>query len=173
MATNGRRWRESLTMAKLNLTLLIGNPLMKLLLRSPWHWNASGELMLITVTGRKTGKRYTTPVNYVQDANLLSVLTHAHRTWWRNLRGGAPVEVVLRGRREKGVGFAYEGAAAVERFYRHLQLEPKFAPLFDVAVDEAGQPLRASAESAAAGKVMVEVQLPAEDWEIEEDEAEE
>jgi len=158
-------------MAKLNLTLLVGNPLLKVLLRSRWHWNASGELMLITVTGRKTGKRYTTPVNYVQDGNLLSVLTHAHRTWWRNLRGGAPVEVVLRGRKEKGMGFAYEGAAAVERFYRHLQLEPKFAPLFDIEVDADGQPVRAAAEKAAAGKVMVEIELPAEDWEIEEDEA--
>ncbi len=170
MATNDGDYGESLIMAKLNLTLLIGNPLMKLMLRSRWHWNASEELMLITVTGRKSGKRYTTPVNYVQDGNLLSVLTHAHRTWWRNLRGGAPVEVVLRGRKEKGMGFAYEGEAAIERFYRHLQLMPKFAPLFDVAVDAEGQPLRASAESAAAGKVMVEIVLPAEDWEIEEEE---
>ena len=157
-------------MAKLNLTLLIGNPLMKLMLRSRWHWNASGELMLITVTGRKTGKRYTTPVNYVQERHVLSVLSHAHRTWWRNLRGGAPVKVLLRGRIEEGIGYAYEGADAVDRFYRHLQLMPKFAPLFDVEVDAEGQPLRASAEKAAVGKVMVEIRLPEEDWEEEEDE---
>ncbi|MCB0183370.1 MAG: nitroreductase family deazaflavin-dependent oxidoreductase, partial [Caldilineaceae bacterium] len=94
-------------MAKLNLTLLIGNPMLKWLLRSPWHAAASNEVLLITVTGRKTGKRYTTPVNYVRDGDVLSVLSHAHRTWWRNLRGGAPVTIVLQGKTIKTIATAY------------------------------------------------------------------
>ena len=75
----------------------VANPTMKLLLRSPLHRMASGSTMLITVTGRKTGARYTTPVNYVRDGSTLTVFSWRQRTWWRNLRGGAPVALRLRG----------------------------------------------------------------------------
>jgi len=148
-------------MAKRNVTLLFANPLMKLLLRSPWHGVASNEIMLITVTGRKSGKPYTTPVNYVRDGEVLSVLTHSHRTWWRNLRGGAPVTIVLRGKTIQTMGTAYEKADdVVDLFLQHLQGAPKYAAIFSVTVDSEGRPIRASAEAAAAGKVMVEIELP-------------
>jgi len=71
---------------------------MKALLRSPAHGLLSGAFMLITVTGRKTGRRYTTPVNYVRDGDLLTVLSRRKRSWWRNVRGGAPVTLRLRGK---------------------------------------------------------------------------
>jgi deazaflavin-dependent oxidoreductase (nitroreductase family) len=152
---------ETIEMAKRNFTLLFANPLMKLLLRSPWHGVASNEVMLVTVTGRKTGKRYTTPVNYVRDGDVLSVLTHAHRTWWRNLRGGAPVTIVLRGKTIQTMGTAYDRTEdVVELFVQHLHAAPKYAAIFDVEVDGEGQPVRASAEAAAVGKVMVEIELP-------------
>ncbi|MCB0144872.1 MAG: nitroreductase family deazaflavin-dependent oxidoreductase, partial [Caldilineaceae bacterium] len=88
-------------MAQRNLSLAIANPMMKFILQSPLHRIASSQIMLITVTGRKSGKQYTTPVNFVEiddfeDEGLLSVVSHQHRTWWRNLRGGAPVTIVLR-----------------------------------------------------------------------------
>jgi len=151
-------------MAKLNFTLLIGNPLIKLLLRSPWHGVASNEVMLITVTGRKTGKKYTTPVNYVRDGDVLSVLSHAHRTWWRNLRGSAPVQVRLRGKTIETIGTAYEKPEdVVDLFLQHLQAAPKYAAIFGIEVDSEGQPIRAAAEAAAAGKVMIEIELPEEE----------
>jgi hypothetical protein len=40
------------------------NPFMKGLLRSPLHRLLSGTLMLLTYTGRKTGKQYTIPIDY-------------------------------------------------------------------------------------------------------------
>ena len=162
-------------MANQNLTIRIGNPIMKLLLRSPLHKVASASIMLITVTGRKTGKRYTTPVNYIEDeeAGILTVLTHKHRTWWRNLRGSAPVSVVLRGERLEGVGYVYdEGNDLVDRFYDYLCAEPRLAPHLGVTLDADGIPDRASAESAAAGKVMVEVWLEGDYEEITEPEEE-
>lgn len=148
------------------LSLIIGNTLLKWMLRSPWHGAASNEIMLITVTGRKTGKQYTTPVNYVRDGDVLSVLTHAHRTWWRNLRGGAPVKIVLRGKTIETFAQAYEEKADVlELFGQHLHVAPKFANIFNIELDAEGQPLPASLEAAAVGKVMVEVELPEEEGE--------
>lgn len=60
---------------------------MKAILRSPLHGLVSNNLMLITFTGRTSGKTYTTPVNYVRDGETLIVLSHTDRTWWKNLRG--------------------------------------------------------------------------------------
>lgn len=68
-------------------------------LRSPLlRWTMGGSVMLISVTGRTTGNTYTTPVNYVERGKALYVTTLESRTWWRNLRGGAPVRVYLRGK---------------------------------------------------------------------------
>lgn len=74
------------------------NPMMKWLLGSPLHFFTSGMFMLITFTGRKSGKTYMTPVQYKQDGNSLYVITSAEYVWWKNLRGGADVKLRLRGK---------------------------------------------------------------------------
>ncbi len=74
------------------------NPAVRILLRAPLHGLADGALVLLTVTGRRTGRQYTFPVAYVDvDGRLLVVSQHA---WRANLRGGADVEIVRRGRTE-------------------------------------------------------------------------
>jgi deazaflavin-dependent oxidoreductase (nitroreductase family) len=71
--------------------------LMRWLLRSPLHRIISSMYMLISVTGRKTGKVYTTPVQYKQQGQELWVITSVDYQWWRNLHGGARVQLLLRG----------------------------------------------------------------------------
>ncbi len=78
------------------------NPIVTFVLRSPLHFTVSGLFLLITVTGRKSGRTYTTPVQYKQADRSLKFVTRRGRAWWRNLRGGAPVTVELRGRRLAG-----------------------------------------------------------------------
>ena len=73
-----------------------GNYFMSWLLRSPFHGMLSNGMMLITVTGRKTGKKYTTPVGYFRENGNLWVLTSHDRTWWKNLQGGADVVLLLK-----------------------------------------------------------------------------
>jgi len=75
-----------------------GNSFIKFILRSPLHGLLSKSTLLITVTGRKTGRPITTPVNYVRDNDALWVISKRDRKWWRNLRGGAQVSLHLRGR---------------------------------------------------------------------------
>ena len=79
-----------------------GNIFMKPLLRSPLHFLVSGQFLLISITGRKTGKTYITPVQYRRDGDILTVFTQRHRKWWKNLQGGAPVSLRLRGREVTG-----------------------------------------------------------------------
>jgi deazaflavin-dependent oxidoreductase (nitroreductase family) len=73
------------------------NPVMRTLLRSPLHRVLSKHLMLLTVTGRKTGRTYTLPVGRHQSPDGTFVLS-ASGNWRHNLRGGADVRVTLDGR---------------------------------------------------------------------------
>jgi deazaflavin-dependent oxidoreductase (nitroreductase family) len=80
------------------------NPIIAPILRSPLHWLLSTGLMLITVTGRKTGRRYTIPVGYHEapDAIIVMVGEAPTKKWWRNYLDAGPIEVELRGQRRLG-----------------------------------------------------------------------
>src|SRR5215469_17584388 len=73
----------------------MGNPLVRVLLGSPLHGILDDSFLVLHVTGRKTGRRYSIPVGYVDMDGKLTVVTLAR--WRVNLRGGADVEVTLRG----------------------------------------------------------------------------
>jgi deazaflavin-dependent oxidoreductase (nitroreductase family) len=94
------------------------NPLMGLLLRSPFHSRLSKNIMLLTFTGRKSGKQYTTPVGYLQQGDRLTVFTHS--SWWKNLRGGAPVKMYLRGRGRSGRAEVVTAPETVKQMVRAL-----------------------------------------------------
>jgi deazaflavin-dependent oxidoreductase (nitroreductase family) len=81
------------------------NGVVTAILRSPFHWLLSYGLMLITVTGRKSGRVYTIPVGYhrMDDAVVILVGEAPAKKWWRNYREPGPVELLLRGRRRRGV----------------------------------------------------------------------
>jgi hypothetical protein len=73
------------------------NPLVRALLRSPLHVAVDNALLILHITGRRTGRRYDIPVGYVElDGRLIVTTQH---TWRSNLRGGADVAVTHAGRR--------------------------------------------------------------------------
>ncbi len=81
------------------------NPLLSLVLRTPvLHWLLSPGLMLITVTGRKSGRQYTIPVGYQRTGQTLTVLVSEARSkqWWRNYREPGRVTLRIRGRVHEG-----------------------------------------------------------------------
>ena len=96
----------------------IGNPVVRLLLRSPLHGMLDSATLLLHVTGRKTGRRYDIPVNYVDLDGRLTIVTIA--AWRVNLRGGADVEVTLRGHRRPMHALLTEDPAAVAVSYQTL-----------------------------------------------------
>ena len=110
------------------------NPLVAWVLRSPLHPVLSPGLVLVQVTGRRTGRRYWIPVGYQRDGDTLTVLVSrpARKQWWRNYRQPAPVEVWLRGRKRAGraevvaVGSPAFGAAFERTFDRLPGLSRQF-----------------------------------------------
>lgn len=69
---------------------------MRTVLGLPFATPLSGNLMLVSYTGRKTGKAYRQPVSYVRDGGTL--LTPGGGRWKLNLADGRPVRIRLRGR---------------------------------------------------------------------------
>jgi hypothetical protein len=136
----------------------IGNVFIGGILRSPFHAMLSKNTLLLTFTGRASGKRYTTPVNYAPVGDELLIFSRRERTWWRNLRGGAPVVFRLQGRKATGWGVAFEDDAEVERgLMTYLQAAPNFAKFFEVGLDEDGLPNREDIARAAEPRVLVKV----------------
>lgn len=84
------------------------NPLMRWLLRSPFHGLVSRSVLLITFTGHKTGRTYSTPVSYGQKGSLIQLISHRDRAWWRNFEGGVAVTVCLRGQDRDGTASIVE-----------------------------------------------------------------
>ena len=136
------------------------NPIMIRLLRSPLHGMVSKEMMLVTVTGRKSGRSISTPTNYFRDGNTLWVLSWRERTWWRNLRGGAHLRVLLAGKSLEGNGQVIEEENAVARALQdYYRMVPKLAKYFNVSLDEAGNPILADCKQASQKMVVVRIDL--------------
>ncbi len=139
------------------------NNLIAWLLRSPLHRLLDKSVLLIEVRGRKSGKLYSTPVNYVEADHVLWVTSQLERTWWRNLRGGAAVSVVLRGKSYPGQGEAIEDLDAVAQgLGTYLHNAPQVARYFEVGLDPAGQPLAEDLLKAAGKLVLVKIKLDQE-----------
>ena len=135
------------------------NNTVKVVLRSPVHGMVSSTLMLITFTGRKTGKKYTTPVSYSQYGNQVRIFTHAG--WWKNLCGGKPVTLRLRGHDLEGIADAVadDKQAVAAGLAEHLCRVHSDARYYDVTFDAQGNPKANEIEEAARSVVMVRVQL--------------
>ena len=77
-----------------------GDPPIRWLLRSPFHGLVDKQLMLVTIKGRVSRRMFTIPVGYFQASDMIYVLVSDpySKRWWRNLDGGAQVELTLRGK---------------------------------------------------------------------------
>jgi deazaflavin-dependent oxidoreductase (nitroreductase family) len=138
------------------------NPLMTVLLKSPLHRMVSGTMMLITFTGRKSGKRYTTPVGYLRDGDVVICLTHAN--WWKNLRGGAPVTLRIQGRTVEGraEAIAQDKVRVAEGIHRFLSQVPSWAGFYKVTIEKDGTPNAEDVAQAAEPAILIEITLDAD-----------
>src|SRR4051812_6558191 len=80
------------------------NPIVRAVLASPLHPLLSRGLALITVTGNRTGRRYTFPVAYRREGDRVTVNVGwpERKRWWRNVKDGGRVEMRIRGQRYQG-----------------------------------------------------------------------
>lgn len=141
------------------------NPLIRLILRSPLGsvWGAAP--LLITYRGRKSGQEYTLPVQYTLDGNTLYIIVGMpeQKTWWRNLRGGAPVQVTLHGKTRPGYALLLQPDTDREAMVRGMELYlerfPSMAGRHHVQGEADGRFNAADLEGAATGVRVIRVEM--------------
>lgn len=96
--------------------LRLVNPVLCFLLRTPLAGPARTQLMVLSFTGRKSGKSYSIPLSaHVIDGQLYA-LTGA--TWKQNFRGGAEARVVYAGKTSAMRGELIGDRAVVSDLFR-------------------------------------------------------
>jgi hypothetical protein len=135
------------------------NRFMTFALRSPLQRLVPGT-MLIEFNGRKSRKLIAVPVNYLRQDGILYTVSLRHRTWWRNLIGGAPVTVRLQGRAIAAMAEALTDPQAVaDSLQTLIRLAPTRAKYYRVSIDARGDPDRAELARAAESRVIVRTRL--------------
>jgi len=117
------------------------NRIVGTLLRTPGISSAIGKrLVIVNVTGRKTGKQYSVPVAYTRHEGSLLIGTPF--AWARNMRTGEPVEVILQGkRRQAGVQVISDEDGVVAAYDVLCRDNHQFARFNNIRLDPAGAPL--------------------------------
>jgi hypothetical protein len=110
----------------------------------------SERVLLLRITGRRTGRRYAIGVGYADNGDgTLDVLVSdaSNRTWWRNFVGGGPVDVVLRGRERSAYAQAHRAPSPEFKIIADRSMTAIVGPggaqrFFAVAAPVAGEGLR-------------------------------
>jgi hypothetical protein len=134
------------------------NPVMRFLLRSPVHGLLSNSLMLITFTGRKSGKQFTTPVRYIQTGSSVRCFTAAENQWWRNMRSGARVSLLIKGQQTTYQAQAIfdKPADIKQQLVSYLALFPQDAAYHDIRLNKDKSLNEQDLEQAACNAIVVE-----------------
>ena len=143
----------------------IANPFVQLILRSPLHSWMSAALLLITYRGRKSGKEYTLPVQYVQDGNHIYIVPGyaEKKTWWRNLKGGMAVQLMLKGKSLTGEGLLLDQNADSETIVKavglYLKQFPSLAKTYNIRSEADGKLNADDIRKVSATVTMIQVKL--------------
>ena len=134
------------------------NPVMRVILRSPFHRIWSRSLMLITFTGRNSGRRFMTPVRYIRIGTTVRCFTTANTKWWRNLRGGADVVLRIEGidRPYHAVAIADDPDTIRSALRDYLELFPQDAAYHAVRLKKNKSPVAGDLDRASRHAVFVE-----------------
>ncbi len=94
------------------------NPMMKAVLRSRFRGKMGAMLLVLNFSGRKGGKKYSTPVGYQRQGDTIIIYTHS--PWWRNLQNNTPVTMLVNGENLHGSANAVSDSEQVMKSVREF-----------------------------------------------------
>jgi deazaflavin-dependent oxidoreductase (nitroreductase family) len=116
------------------MSFRIANPIVRWALSSPAHRPFSGALLVLSYTGRRSGRAHSLPLQYARLGDGLVVMagTASQKLWWRNFRTPSPVTVTLAGQTRPWVAQVLTGAARDEAQAAYRARFPRFETGADV-----------------------------------------
>lgn len=147
---------------------------MRALLRSPFHGIASRNLCLFIYTGRRSGRRFETPLSYVRDGSTIWLLSSRETRWWTSftpaagaaatgMDAGTPVEVLAAGRLLGGRArtIQHEREHLLASLRQFLTALPRDAVIYGIGRERDRRPREADLAKALDRIAMVEITLDA------------
>lgn len=115
-------------MISVNTLVTPFNPLVMALLRSRFHGLASKALLVVSWSGRKSGRRFSIPTGYQRDAGDVVVLLSkpGAKTWWKNFRSPWPADLLIEGREHTAMGELVP--AGSDEFFRLVEATIRATP---------------------------------------------
>lgn len=106
------------------------------LLRRNWLGAFGDEVMVITVTGRRSGRSYSTPIGYLNDGETIVALSQGSQ-WVRNALAAPEVVLEIKGRKLRAKAERVDDPAERDRIFGlyRAQRRSNFARYFGVPVD--------------------------------------
>lgn len=137
------------------------NRVMATVLRIPvLHRVMSGNILLLTFTGRKSGKTYTIPVGYWKRGSAVTLLTKRFRSWWRNFQQPAPVKVHIGGRVYAGEARALTDETAIASLIAPLmEGQTRQAQVWHIRLDPNGKPNLDDVQAISSKVVLIQIVL--------------
>lgn len=135
------------------------NQLMTFLLRSPVQGPLGNQLLLLTFTGRKSGKTFTTPLGYTRQGNTVVLFTD--HPWYKNLQENSSVTLRLQGKQVKGTAEVVhdDKEKIAQELAAFVRQRPNGARAYNVTLDAAKQPDPISVQQAAQLFTLIYVHL--------------
>jgi hypothetical protein len=138
------------------------NPLVHALLRSPIHGIASANLCVFHYTGRRSGRRFTTPLSFMREDSMVRLLSSHNTRWWNNfLDGPVDVEIDIERKtyRAKAQTLVEDSPEYREGIRTFLSAVPRDARVYGIKLDGNRRPCEQDIENAVGHVVVVEVRL--------------
>jgi len=140
----------------------IGNFFVKAIVNSPLHPLLGESFAVVTVEGRRTGRRYSVPIGVWREGDTVTAVSHrVDRNWWRNLRGGRVAQLRVSGKQYAVRGEILERkedvVAGLTSYLMHFSGRSRKvnANYFGIRLGEDERPRKDDLERAAGDRVII------------------
>jgi len=140
------------------------NPPIRAILRSPLHFLLDGNLISLTYTGRRSGRKFSLVTMYARFGNELIVFVGQpeKKKWWRNFHEKAFADVRFKGQRYACAGqlLGTDPSSVIPRLEAYCSKHSSSARLYGLRKGENGKFNSEDIAKAAGQSVIVVFDLP-------------
>ena len=127
------------------------NPFVRLILKSPFHFLISHQILLFRVVGRRSKKIFEIPASYAHINGSLVCVTLRENLWWKNFKDIETQEIYFKGKKiNKNISINFTNNAFVrEKLKELIEHNPIDAFFAGVKLDKNKVPNSADLDKAA------------------------
>tara|TARA_B100000609_G_C17044284_1_gene345481 strand:- start:133 stop:567 length:435 start_codon:yes stop_codon:yes gene_type:complete len=127
------------------------NPFVRLILKSPFHFLISHQILLFRIVGRRSKRIFEIPASYAQINSSLVCVTLRENLWWKNFKNIETQEIYFKGKKiNKNIAINFTDNAFVrEKLKELIEHNPIDAFFAGVKLDKNKVPNTADLDKAA------------------------